>query len=75
MLTTSDLPENIHPEQMLTTEQVAKLTGLSKMCFERWRCEKSGGPPYKKLSTQVVRYRWLDVKRWMDAGVVNPNAA
>jgi len=75
MLTTNDLPTNLHPEQMLTTVQVAKLTGLSKNCFERWRSESSGGPRYKKLGPQAVRYRWADVKAWMDAGVINSTAA
>jgi predicted DNA-binding transcriptional regulator AlpA len=61
----SGLPP-LHPEQMLTTEQLAALTGISKATFEGWRCRKNGGPKATPLSKQIVRYRWADVCAWRD---------
>ena len=67
MSTVSDLPARMHPEQMLTTEQVATLTGISKQTLEGWRCRNpDAGPKFKKLGPQLVRYRWLDVQNWIN---------
>lgn len=61
----SHLPE-LHPEQLLTTEQVAALTSISKQTFEGWRCRKNGGPKFKKLGPQIIRYRWADICIWRE---------
>jgi predicted DNA-binding transcriptional regulator AlpA len=61
----SRLPE-LHPEQMLTTEQLAAITGISKQTFEGWRSRKNGGPKFRRLGPQLVRYRWADVCAWRD---------
>lgn len=70
----SSLPP-LHPEQLLTTEQVAALTGISRQTYEGWRSKKRPnlGPRFIKRASQIVRYRWADVKAWMDAGTVNPD--
>jgi predicted DNA-binding transcriptional regulator AlpA len=68
------IPAHLHPEQLLTTEQVATLTGISRPTFEGWRCRKDGGPQYKKLGPQIIRYRWADVQAWMNAGTIVPTA-
>lgn len=62
----SFLPANPHPEQLLTTEQLASITGISRQTFEGWRCRKDGGPKFKKLGPQIIRYRWADVCAWRD---------
>lgn len=69
------IPIDLHPEKLLTTEQVAAITGISQHTFERWRCRRDGGPKFQKLGTNTVRYRWADVKAWVDAGTVTPTAA
>lgn len=69
-----DLPQ-LHDETLLTTEQVAELTGISRASFEGWRCRKNGGPPYRKLGPQIIRYRWADLRSWIDGGLINPNSA
>ena len=61
----SSLPP-LHPEQMLTTEQLAAITGISRQTFEGWRCKKNGGPKFKKLGPQIIRYRWADYVLWRD---------
>lgn len=69
-----DLP-HLHDETLLTTEQVAELTGISRSSFEGWRHRKDGGPPYRKLGPQLIRYRWADLRAWIDGGLINPNSA
>lgn len=65
---TTLIPDKLHPEQMLTTEQVSELTGIAKSTFEGWRCRKNGGPPFFKLGPQIIRYRWCSVVLWMAEG-------
>jgi predicted DNA-binding transcriptional regulator AlpA len=60
------IPAQLHDETMLTTQQLAALTGISKYTFERWRHLKNGGPKAKELGPQLIRYRWADVKAWRD---------
>ncbi len=61
----SSLPP-LHPEQMLTTEQLAAITGVSRQTYEGWRHRKNGGPKPTKLGPQIIRYRWADVCAWRD---------
>lgn len=65
----------LHEEQLLTTDQVVQITGIAKQTFEGWRCRKDGGPEFKKLGPQIIRYRWLDIRTWRDSGTVTPTAA
>jgi predicted DNA-binding transcriptional regulator AlpA len=62
------IPAELHDETMLTTRQLAALTGISLSTLEHWRSLKNGGPPFVTLSTQIVRYRWADVRAWREAG-------
>ena len=71
---TTLIPAQLHEEQLLTTEQVATLTGISRQTFEGWRCRKNGGPTFMKLGPQIIRYRWADVKAWRNAGTRTPQA-
>jgi len=75
----SSLPP-LHPEQMLTTEQLAAITGVSRATFEGWRCRrKKGGPKLGPkpldLGPQIVRYRWADVCAWRDRNDEQSSAA
>ncbi len=67
MTNVTTLPAQFHPEQLLTTQQLVELTGISRQTFEGWRTPKRrGGPPFKKLGPQIVRYRWADYCAWRD---------
>ncbi len=66
------IPTDLHPETMLTTQQVAALTNISRQTFEGWRCRKNGGPKFTKLGPQIIRYKWADIKSWRDAGTTTP---
>jgi predicted DNA-binding transcriptional regulator AlpA len=70
----SALPARLHDETLLTTEQVAALTNISRQTFESWRYRKNGGPKYMKLGPQIIRYRWADIKSWRDSGAVSSGA-
>lgn len=59
------LSAQLHDEQLLTTEQVADITGIARATFEGWRCRKNGGPPFIKMGPQIIRYRWGTLRDWM----------
>lgn len=62
----------MNDETLLTTQELADLTHISRQTYEGWRCRRDGGPPFLKLGAQLVRYRWGDVKAWMAAATVMP---
>lgn len=67
--------EDLNDETLLTTEQVAKITGISKQTYEGWRTRyRKGGPDYCKLGPQIVRYRWGTVRAWRDANTIKMTA-
>ncbi len=54
------------PNQLLTEEQFAELSGFSLEAVRRWR--KSGtGPKHLLISSRWIRYRRSDVDAWMEA--------
>lgn len=55
-------------EILLTTEQVAKRTGLTPRFWESRRLS-GDTPPFIRLGHRVVRYRWNDVEKWLAARV------
>lgn len=64
------IPAQLHDEMLLTTQQVAALTNISRQTLEGWRYREDGGPKFTRLAPQIVRYRWADVKAWRDANTV-----
>jgi predicted DNA-binding transcriptional regulator AlpA len=69
------IPVELHEESLLTTEQVAAITGISKQTFEGWRSRsRKGGPDYHKLGPQLIRYRWGTVRAWRDSHTVKSAA-
>lgn len=50
--------------RLLTTEDVAELTGLSIETLAQWRSQKRG-IPYVKISRNCVRYRQSDLDGWL----------
>ena len=63
-----------HPEKLLTTKEVATLTGLSASFFHKRRIY-GGGPKFLRLNAHskvgAIRYRLPDVLDWLAAGECN----
>ncbi len=59
------------PKAMLTTAEVAEMTGTNRNTLRYWR-KVGKGPAYHKLSTNVVRYELADVLRWLSDARKNP---
>lgn len=53
-----------HPDQYVGTEELAKLTGLTKRFWEARRMS-GDSPPFIRISKSTVRYRWGDVQEWL----------
>ena len=74
-MTASINPAELHDDQLLTTEQVAAITGISAPTFHGWRTRnRKGGPDYHKLGPQIIRYRWGTVRAWIKANTLSPTA-
>ena len=58
--------ENISPDQLLSTTQLAVLFGVSVNWLEALRLEKQG-PKYIVLSPRCLRYKMSDVLVWLKA--------
>jgi predicted DNA-binding transcriptional regulator AlpA len=54
---------------LLKPEDVAAITGLSVETLAQWRSQKRG-IPFLKISRNVVRYRQVDLDRWLDERMV-----
>lgn len=49
----------------LTTLEVAQALQVSKPTLDGWRC-KGCGPKFTKLGKRLVRYKWADVRQWLE---------
>jgi len=58
------------PNQLLKTEEAAKLLGLSPNTLEVWRCNGTS-PQYIKKGSRFVRYRVSDLLTWINDGVTS----
>lgn len=58
-------------EILLTTKQAAELLGQSDGTLRRWRSERTG-PAYVQLSARNLRYRKVDVLRYITERVRTP---
>lgn len=54
------------PDDLLTSEDVAKWIGTSQQFVELGRL-KGYGPRYTRLSPRVIRYRRCDVIKWLES--------
>jgi excisionase family DNA binding protein len=54
---------------LLTTDEVAKLTGLSVETLAQWRSQRRG-IPFIKISRNCVRYRQRDLDDWVSERIV-----
>jgi excisionase family DNA binding protein len=61
------------PTDLLSTEKVAALLGVSRPALEQRR-RRGGGPRFLRLGPRTVRYRVSDVEAWLAARVEQPGA-
>lgn len=54
---------------LLTTNDVAEITGLSVETLAQWRSQRRG-IPYIKISRNCVRYRRCDLDGWLGERIV-----
>jgi predicted DNA-binding transcriptional regulator AlpA len=52
------------PDQLLATQQVAAIIGMSDQWLEAGRV-KGYGPPYVRLAARIVRYKRSDLRAWL----------
>lgn len=56
--------------RLLTTEEVAEITGISPETLAQWRWLKKE-IPFVRLSRKCVRYRQSDIDAWLDKRLVS----
>lgn len=64
-----DRPGSVARPRLLTTEDVAQITGLSTETLAQWRSQRRG-IPFVKISRNCVRYRLADLDRWLEERIV-----
>lgn len=73
--TPAESRQHTSPEKLLTTGQVAQLTGLSESYFEKGRIY-GYGPSFIRLRPKsrsgAIRYRPEDLRRWLAERECNP---
>ncbi len=69
--TPAHIRQPANPEKLLTTGQVATLTGMSMSWLEKGRIY-GWGPKYLRLSAGAIRYRWSDILTYLQERECNP---
>jgi predicted DNA-binding transcriptional regulator AlpA len=68
-----DADANADDDELLTTAELANWLGVSPQWVEIGRT-KHYGPPFKKLSSHMVRYRRGDARAWLRSRTFNSTA-
>lgn len=55
---------------LLTSNQAARLLGLSKSTLEHWRTVRKG-PPFVRVGPRCIRYRRADLDAWLSGQLVD----
>ena len=55
-------------DHLLSTPQLAERLGVAEITLKTWRC-RGEGPRFVRVG-RCVRYRLVDVDRWLDANAV-----
>jgi len=61
--------------ELLTPQQTAALLGVTPGTLEVWRCTKRYPLRYIKIGGRFVRYRRQDIDHFINAQLVDPQAA
>lgn len=57
-------PSNPHPDELLTTRQVAEELHIAENTLRRWRSDANpAGPPFIRMGN-AIRYRRRDLNAW-----------
>lgn len=62
----SSAPPHADPDELLTTSQVAELTGLSENTLRRWRSDEDPRSPRYVRAGRLIRYRREDITTWLN---------
>jgi predicted DNA-binding transcriptional regulator AlpA len=54
-----------HPDELLTSVELARVLKVSDRAPENWR-QNGDGPPYIRAGGRRILYRWSDVLEWLD---------
>lgn len=57
------------PKNLLDTAAVAEILGITPGTLRKWRC-KGIGPAYVRLSHSKVRYRVVDLDKWIKSCLI-----
>src|SRR5688572_12461645 len=63
--TVTGTSEVLIDEHLLTDQTLAAYIHIEPRTIRRWRNER--GLPFLRISSRVIRYKWGDVRRWLDA--------
>ena len=64
----------IDPDQLLTTNETARLMGIQPNTLAKWRTGKGGLGPRFVLIGRAIRYRRSDIQNFFDDRTVGNNA-
>lgn len=53
-------------DNLLTTEQVAEILGVTTRTLERWRSVEHKGPPVTSLEGSVIRYKESELDEYIN---------
>lgn len=74
--TSTEVRQPANPERLLTTGQVATLTGMSASWLEKGRIY-GWGPKYLRLGaggkSGAIRYRWSDIQNFLQGCECDPS--
>jgi hypothetical protein len=72
----SDPDDGGTAEAFITTEELARMLRVDPSTVRRWRTVRPiQGPPFIQLSERVIMYSRDDVRKWLIARRVIPEAA
>lgn len=60
-------------ESLLDTSEAAARLGVAPTTLIDWRYKRTG-PPYVRVSHRLIRYKEVDLQKWIDRHLVKPGA-
>lgn len=58
-------PDPVAPDLFVTEARAAELLSVNPRTLQQWRL-RGGGPPFVRISSRCVRYRWRDLLAWTE---------